>query len=65
MSELIVKKEYCKGCGYCVDVCPKKCIAMSETLGKSGYQFVEVDKDECIKCGSCYTVCPDNVYQII
>ncbi len=65
MSELIVKEELCKGCGYCVDVCPKKCISMSDVLGKSGYKFVKVDKAECIQCGSCYTVCPDNVYQII
>ena len=65
MSEIIVNTEYCKGCGYCIDVCPVGCITFSEAPNKSGYQFIKVNKDDCIKCGSCYTVCPDSVYEII
>ena len=29
-KELIIKKDWCKGCGICANVCPKKCIKMEE-----------------------------------
>ncbi|MCL5290013.1 MAG: 4Fe-4S dicluster domain-containing protein [Eubacteriales bacterium] len=48
----------CKGCGLCVEKCPKHCIAWSDILGVYGTPSVEAN-DECIACGICQNVCPD------
>jgi pyruvate/2-oxoacid:ferredoxin oxidoreductase alpha subunit/NAD-dependent dihydropyrimidine dehydrogenase PreA subunit len=52
--------EYCKGCGRCIDACPKHCI----TLGKdvhplSGLVPVIVNLDSCNGCGLCISACPE------
>lgn len=48
----------CIGCGVCAEICPKKCINMSEN--KEGFMFPIVDEKECIQCGNCYKKCPQN-----
>lgn len=50
---------YCKGCGLCIEKCPKKCINWSEQLGVYGTPAIKADPDLCITCGICETVCPD------
>lgn len=54
----------CKGCYYCVQTCPKKCISVSNETNKKGYYVIAVNEPECIGCGSCRTVCPDLVFCI-
>lgn len=48
----------CKGCGLCIEKCPKKCMSWSSVLGVYGTPSVEIN-DECIACGICQQVCPD------
>ncbi|OAT86118.1 4Fe-4S binding protein [Desulfotomaculum copahuensis] len=48
----------CKGCGLCIQKCPKKCLAWSDVLGVYGTPSIEPN-DECIACGICQNVCPD------
>jgi len=45
----------------CVDVCPKKLIKKSETIGKTGEYVVQFcdENNECIACAQCAMVCPD------
>lgn len=59
-----LKPEKCKGCYYCISICPKKAISLAGALNKQGYEYVKVNKEECIGCGMCYTICPDNVFEI-
>lgn len=50
--------DLCKGCGLCIEKCPKNCLSWSESLGVYGTPTVKID-DRCITCGTCQSVCPD------
>lgn len=52
----IVNKSFCCGCAACVQICPKKCISLTEDT--EGFLYPRVDKTKCIDCGLCETVCP-------
>ena len=57
--------ERCKSCGYCVAVCPKGVLKMSEHVNHCGYRYAEiVDADACIGCGLCFQMCPDLVIEV-
>jgi 2-oxoglutarate ferredoxin oxidoreductase subunit delta len=62
--KISVNKERCKGCGFCMLVCPKKAISMDGQLNKEGYTYIAVDEESCISCGMCYSVCPDIVFEL-
>ncbi|MCL2336276.1 MAG: 4Fe-4S binding protein [Firmicutes bacterium] len=49
----------CKGCGLCIEKCPKKCMSWSDLLGVYGTPSVKINTDECISCGTCQNFCPD------
>ncbi len=50
---LYVNENFCKGCGICVDFCPKK------VLEKNLEKVEIVREKDCIKCGLCEDMCPD------
>jgi len=54
-----IAKQRCKGCGLCVDVCPKEVLRLSPHFNKLGYHCVEVAKEGCIGCRRCTVICPD------
>ena len=59
-EKIRVDEQLCKGCYYCVDVCPREVLAVSDKLGPKGYIIVEaVNPEDCIECGLCERVCPD------
>jgi len=50
----------CKGCGFCVEFCPKKILSMSARTNPKGYHLPEIDEDShCPNCGLCMLLCPD------
>ncbi len=51
---------YCKGCGRCVDACPKHCIEPGTAIDPlSGLVPVTLDLEACTACGLCYEACPE------
>ena len=59
-GQIQIDKERCKGCGLCIDVCPKECIHLSEELNLKGYFVATFDAgDACTGCGNCAVMCPD------
>lgn len=61
MSKVRIDREECKGCGLCVENCPKKILALSDhEMNAMGYAFAKViDLDKCIGCAMCAMMCPD------
>ena len=65
MSKIKINTARCKGCGYCVNDCPRKALSFSGHINDKGYDTVEVDDSLCVACGTCYRVCPDSVFEIL
>jgi len=60
MARMTVDPFYCKGCGLCIEACPKKIIRLSDKFNEKGYHYSECfDQESCIACKLCYTFCPD------
>lgn len=66
MAKVSFREERCKGCGLCVEVCPKKIVELKKsTLNAKGYHPAGVkDADKCIGCAFCATICPDCVIKV-
>lgn len=52
-EKLVINKNWCKGCGICVNFCPRKVLI----LENEKVEIVDIDK--CIECGQCELRCPD------
>jgi len=66
MAKVTFEKSLCKGCGLCVEACPKKILKVSDTESNNkGYFVAEcVDQSSCIGCAFCATMCPDCVIKV-
>ena len=59
-GQIHIDKERCKGCGYCVEFCPRDVLKMSDELNHKGYPLPVVDDDaRCLACGYCEVICPE------
>ena len=60
MAKITIDRDRCKGCGLCVDTCPKKVLALDSRLNAKGYTPAEpVHMDLCIACALCARMCPE------
>lgn len=66
MARITIDGERCKGCGLCVISCPKKILALSDSVTNgNGYFIVGVtDMSACIGCANCAVMCPDSVITV-
>ena len=66
MAKLTFNVDLCKGCGLCVDACPKKLLEISKTrINKKGHYVAEMtDEAKCIGCAFCATMCPDCIITV-
>ena len=66
MAKVTFRTDLCKGCGLCVDACPKKIIELSTTvINKKGHYPAQItDETKCIGCAFCATMCPDCVITV-
>ena len=66
MAQVTFNTDLCKGCGLCVDACPKGCLEIaSDKINKKGYSPAEmVHQENCIGCAFCATMCPDCIITV-
>ena len=66
MAKLTFREENCKGCGLCVDACPKGILQLSkDRLNKKGHHPAELtDEAACAGCASCAIMCPDCIIKV-
>jgi 2-oxoglutarate/2-oxoacid ferredoxin oxidoreductase subunit alpha len=57
---VFVRPEICKGCSYCIDFCPTKCLEFSKEFNAKGYHFPVLARPaDCTGCDLCGLYCPD------
>ncbi|MCC7383228.1 MAG: 4Fe-4S binding protein [Deltaproteobacteria bacterium] len=57
---LVLTAELCKGCGRCIEACPKHAITLGTDINQvSGLMPVHIDFDICNHCGLCISACPE------
>ena len=66
MAKLTFKTDRCKGCGLCVDACPKNllCLAPDKINKKGHHPVIAAQPDKCIGCAFCAMMCPDCIIQV-
>lgn len=61
-SYIIIEKEKCKACQYCIAVCAKGVIGLSPNINRFGVNYaepIEHKAHECNGCKACAIMCPD------
>lgn len=60
VGQVHIIADRCKGCGFCIEYCPRGVLAEAEVFNVKGYHPPEVVKgDECVNCGLCELICPE------
>jgi 2-oxoglutarate ferredoxin oxidoreductase subunit delta len=58
-GEVHIIEERCKGCGYCIEYCPRKVLQFSVKFNAKGYHPPEVKSEACLNCHYCELLCPE------
>ena len=54
--------ERCKGCGICVELCPRDVLEVSQQTNAKGYHLPDIiagKEQDCVNCEFCTLVCPE------
>jgi len=69
-GKVIINRELCKGCYYCLRACPVKVLEKDPDPNSTGTypaRMVSSEAGKCIACANCFEVCPDvciDVYEL-
>ncbi|MFH1639653.1 MAG: 4Fe-4S dicluster domain-containing protein [Chloroflexota bacterium] len=58
--QIHIRTEWCKGCQFCVEFCPKHVLHQSGEFNRRGYNMASAEaNNDCIGCGMCELICPE------
>lgn len=60
LKDLEINRDWCKGCGICVEFCPPRVLEL-DAADKS----VAVRPEDCICCKMCELRCPDLAIEVL
>ena len=61
-----IDMERCKGCGLCVNVCPKNVLELSNEVNTRGYfPAYQARPQDCVYCTACCIMCTDVAITIV
>ena len=55
----IINRDWCKGCGICVELCPKNVLALDDNE-----KATVANPEDCICCKLCELRCPDVAIEV-
>ena len=65
-GQVTVIAERCKGCGFCIEFCPKHVLYQSTEINNKGYHISYVDTgDRCTGCNICELICPEFAISVV
>jgi 2-oxoglutarate ferredoxin oxidoreductase subunit delta len=65
-GEIHVLLERCKGCGWCIEYCPREVLEVSDDINSKGYHPPrEVRANACVSCGLCELLCPEFAIYVV
>ena len=65
-GQIHVLVERCKGCGWCVEFCPRDVLEVSDAINSKGYHPPRtVSPEACVSCGLCELLCPEFAIYVV
>lgn len=61
---VIVDEGLCKGCGICVEICPRRVLVLGGISPGTGYRN-PVIRGDCVGCRLCMWFCPDQAIVVV
>ena len=61
-GQVFLIPERCKGCGFCVELCPREVLEISRQTNAKGYHLPDIiagKEQDCVHCEFCTLVCPE------
>lgn len=59
-GEIHILSGRCKGCGFCIEFCPKSALVSSPVFNEKGYHPPQkIEEVQCVTCGLCELICPE------
>jgi len=65
-GEVVIKEQFCKGCGFCAHFCAKGCFRYpTDKLTFLGFPLPEfAEPEKCTACGVCAWLCMGNAIEV-